>query len=238
MLQDEQNQGLAFVNSLTAVQRGKAILQSDKTRDLNLTEAWKDNVVLDYAGLKVSEMTSAQREQLVSLVALYVGNMDDGHARVKMDEVRAHLERTWFAWVGKTEPGSVFYYRIHSPVVLIEFDHQRPIGLRHLLDPNAADHAAHPHGGAHAQRQRLRQGPVAAALRAAPAPVGRSRGSLRLRRPARRAATGRARVASLPRSSFAPRRGLFGLAALAILDEAGTDGRLANVCTNVRRLVG
>ena len=138
VLQEEQNKGLAFVNSLTAAQRGKAILQSAKTQDLNLSEAWRDNVVLDYAGLKVSDMTGPQRAQLVDLMALYVGTMDDGHARVKMDEVRAHLDRTWFAWVGKTEPGSVFYYRIHSPVMLIEFDHQRPIGLRHLLDPNAA----------------------------------------------------------------------------------------------------
>jgi hypothetical protein len=32
----------------------------------------------------------------------------------------------------------VFYYRIHSPVILIEFDHQKPINLRHLAaDPNA-----------------------------------------------------------------------------------------------------
>ena len=52
--------------------------------------------------------------------------MDDGHARVKMAEVRAHLDRTWFAWIGRTDPGSVFYYRVHSPVVLIEFDHQKP----------------------------------------------------------------------------------------------------------------
>jgi len=61
--------------------------------------------------------------------------MDDGHARVKMSEVRAHLDQTYFAWIGKTAPGSVFYYRIHSPVILIEFDHQRPVGLRHLIDP-------------------------------------------------------------------------------------------------------
>ena len=26
--------------------------------------------------------------------------MDDGHARVKMDEVRKHLDNTWFAWIG------------------------------------------------------------------------------------------------------------------------------------------
>ena len=138
VLQDEQNKGLAFVNSLTAAQRTKAILQSDKTRDLNLTEAWKDNVVLDYAGLPVKELTAAQRAAFLNLMELYIGNMDDGHARVKMEEVRAHLDRTWFAWIGRTEPGSVFYYRIHSPVVLIEFDHQRPVGMRHLLEPNAA----------------------------------------------------------------------------------------------------
>ena len=33
---------------------------------------------------------------------------------------------------------SVFYYRIHSPVILIEFDHQRPVGTRHLIDPSRA----------------------------------------------------------------------------------------------------
>ena len=61
-----------------------------------------------------------------------------GAGRVKMDEVKAHLDRTWFAWIGRTEPGSVFYYRIHSPVILIEFDHQQPANLKHLAaDPDA-----------------------------------------------------------------------------------------------------
>ena len=31
---------------------------------------------------------------------------------------------THFAWIGETGPDAVFYYRIHSPVILIEFDHQ------------------------------------------------------------------------------------------------------------------
>jgi uncharacterized protein DUF3500 len=135
VLQEEQSKGLAMINALDEPRRAKAILKFSKTGDENLTEAWKDNVVLDYAGIRASELTDAQRRQLVDLIALYVGNMDDGHARVKMDEVRAHLDRTWFAWIGKTEPRSVFYYRIHSPVVLIEFDHQLPVGMRHLMDP-------------------------------------------------------------------------------------------------------
>ena len=140
ILDDEQAQGLAMINALTEAQRAKAVLNFSKTGNNNLTEAWKDNVVLDFAGLRASELNAAQQKQLLALIALYVGNMSDGHARVRMDEVRAHLDRTHFAWLGKTEPGSVFYYRVHSPVILIEFDHQNPANLRHLATapgPNA-----------------------------------------------------------------------------------------------------
>ena len=59
--------------------------------------------------------------------------------------MRAHLDRTWFAWIGKTAPGSVFYYRIHSPVILIEFDHQLPVGLRHLTTDSNAPSLQHIH---------------------------------------------------------------------------------------------
>jgi uncharacterized protein DUF3500 len=141
ILQDEQNTALAMVNGLTPAQRQKAILQASKTRNNNLTEAWKDNVVLDFAGLPAPELSDGQRKQLLDLVALYVNHMDDGHARVKMDEIRRHIDRTYFAWIGATEPSSVFYYRIHSPVILIEFDHQSPANLRHLAkDPSAPNH--------------------------------------------------------------------------------------------------
>jgi hypothetical protein len=134
VLQDEQNKGLAFINALDSMRRARAILKFDKAGEENLSEAWKDNVVIDYAGIRATELTAVQQRQLMELAGLYVANIEDGHARVKMEEVRAHLDRTYFAWIGKTDPGSVFYYRIQSPVILIEFDHQRPVGMRHLLD--------------------------------------------------------------------------------------------------------
>jgi hypothetical protein len=137
ILQDEQSKGLAMINALDEANRAKAIIKMSKTGNDNVAEAWKDNVVLDYAGVRASDLTDAQRKQLIDLVALYVDNMYDGHARVKMEEVRKHIDRTWFAWIGKTGPGDVFYYRIHSPVLLIEFDHQVPANLKHLAkDPN------------------------------------------------------------------------------------------------------
>jgi len=129
VLQEEQNQGLAMLLTLDGDRRAKAVLHADKTDNYNLTEAFRDNVVLDYAGARAADLSASQRKQLLDLVELYVGNMDEGHARVRMDEVRRHLDRTFFAWIGGSDSSSVFYYRVHSPVILIEFDHQRPANL-------------------------------------------------------------------------------------------------------------
>jgi Protein of unknown function (DUF3500) len=132
VMHDEQDRGLALVNALDAAQRRKAILEPSKRGNHTVAEAFKDNLVLDYAGIRATDLTGAQKTQLLHLIGEYVRNLRDGHARVKMDEVRAHLDGTWFAWIGGTEPDSVFYYRIHSPVILIEFDHQNPVALSHL----------------------------------------------------------------------------------------------------------
>jgi hypothetical protein len=130
VLQAEQNKGLAVIQSLTESQRPRAVIKLSKTGNENIGEAFKDNVVLDYAGIRASEFSADQRQKLLDVIQEYVSNMDDGHAKVKMDEVRSHLDNTYFAWIGGTEAASVFYYRIHSPVILIEFDHQTPANLR------------------------------------------------------------------------------------------------------------
>lgn len=80
-------------------------------------------------------MNEAQQALLLNVVQEFVGTMREGHAKFKMDEVRKHLDRTWFAWIGGTADDSVFYYRIHSPVVLIEFDHQRRVAPFRTREP-------------------------------------------------------------------------------------------------------
>ena len=50
VLQEEQNRRFAMLEALNAAQRKTAILNFSKTGNNNLTEAFKDNVVLDYAG--------------------------------------------------------------------------------------------------------------------------------------------------------------------------------------------
>jgi hypothetical protein len=129
LFEDEQNLGLALATSLTPEQRKVAVLEPNKTANNALAQAFRDNLVLDYAGIRADALTAPQRTALVRIVNEYVRNMSDGHARVRMAEVEAHLDRTWFAWIGPIADDAVFYYRIHSPVVLIEFDHQTPVAL-------------------------------------------------------------------------------------------------------------
>ena len=137
IMQREQDQGLALIRSLSADQQAKAIIETSKNGNNSLGEAFSDNIVLDYAGIPASDLSAEVRTRLLDLIGLYVHNMREGHARVRMEEVEAHLDATRFAWVGGAGDDDVFYYRIHSPVILIEFDHQRPVGIRHLVKGRA-----------------------------------------------------------------------------------------------------
>lgn len=129
ILEAHRTRGLQLVHALDATQRGAAILEATKNNNRNQTELFRDNVVIPYAGVRASGFTAPQRQLLLALIAEYVDNLPEGHARVRMDEVRAHLDDTHFAWIGGTAHDSAFYYRVHSPVILIELDHQTPVAL-------------------------------------------------------------------------------------------------------------
>jgi len=136
ILQREQNDGLEMLSALSEGQRKKAVLSFSKTGDNNLTEAFRDNVKIEYAGLRTNDLAKPARQRFRDLIELYVSNMDEGHARVKMDEVDRHLDNTWFTWIGGSQADSTFYYRVQSPVIVIEFDHQLPANLRRFAsDP-------------------------------------------------------------------------------------------------------
>jgi hypothetical protein len=135
VLQDEQDKGLVLIRALNEQQQKEAVLTKVKEGNNALAQAYKDNIDLDYAGIPASKLDENQKALLLAVIQEYVGNMDDGHAKVKMSEVKEHLDRTHFAWVGGMDDDSVFYYRIHSPVILIEFDHERRVAPFRSREP-------------------------------------------------------------------------------------------------------
>jgi hypothetical protein len=135
ILQGEQDAGLTFMRALDASQQRTATLAREKTRDDLQAGMNQDNLVLPYQGLRADGLSPALKARLRGLIALYVENMREDQARVRVEEVDAHLDETWFAWTGGTTDADPFYYRIHSPVILIEFDHQRPVGTTSINTP-------------------------------------------------------------------------------------------------------
>jgi len=129
VLQEELTSALAFVNMLDPQQLAQAVINPVKTGNNNRGELFQDNAVIPHEGLLLSGLNEDQRTLALELLAWHVNKLRTPHARIKMDEIMQHWETTRFAWVGATDHDAVFYYRFHSPVVLIEYDHQSPIAL-------------------------------------------------------------------------------------------------------------
>ena len=129
VLQTEESNGLAMMRALEPRQRDRATIASVLPSEL-FAAAFRDNLELGHQGISWTEMSDGQRSLLEDLIGTYIGRMRPGHAEIKLEEVRRHLPDTRFGWIGGFDDEvSPFYYRVHSPVVLIEFDHQAPVAL-------------------------------------------------------------------------------------------------------------
>ncbi|MEY2523003.1 MAG: hypothetical protein QOJ66_1568, partial [Ilumatobacteraceae bacterium] len=131
----EEQLGLDLIRSFAASQRERAIIYPSLHPDeispslQNLFDgrmqagAFHDNLVAPQQGVPGTDMTDAQRRVLLALMGTYVDWQGDIYAEVKREEVVAHLDETWFSWYGGFDDEAPIYYRVHSPVILIEFDH-------------------------------------------------------------------------------------------------------------------
>jgi fructose-1,6-bisphosphatase/inositol monophosphatase family enzyme len=161
----EEALGLDLIRSLDDPHRRRAIIHpSIHTHELPMhlqnafdgrivAGAFHDNVVAPYQGVAGQDMTDAQRRVLLALAGTYAGWEGDDHAEGRMADVAAHLDETWFSWYGGIDDDSPFYYRVHSPVILIEFDHHPGVAFdneeptRHhvhtvVRTPNGGDYGA------------------------------------------------------------------------------------------------
>ena len=129
VLQAEQELGLALIRGLDQAQRSQAVVAAEKPGNNNYGELLSDNVVVPTEGLPLADLSAEQRRLAEQLIRVYVDNIRPGHAEIRFAEVLEHWQETYFAWVGGTDDVAPFYYRVQSPVILIEFDHQNPVAL-------------------------------------------------------------------------------------------------------------
>jgi uncharacterized protein DUF3500 len=133
----EESVGLAMMQGLSREQQAKAIIGTRLPGEL-LTAAYNDNVRMPYEGIRYDDLTSEQQGVLRDLIGVYLHRMRPCHAEIQLEEAFDHLRNTHFSWIGAHDDHGPFYYRIYSPVVLIEFDHQP--GIVYANDEPTRDH--------------------------------------------------------------------------------------------------
>ncbi|HVZ20560.1 MAG TPA: DUF3500 domain-containing protein [Vicinamibacterales bacterium] len=122
-LGQENDKAFALVNALDAAERRQAILNY-RVDDLVLGPG-EDGRTIMPEGLRASAMTPAQQRMLLDLAHEWVGILNRPAADAKMAEITANLAQTWFSWSGPTTNGSVAYFRIQGPTVVIEYAPQQ-----------------------------------------------------------------------------------------------------------------
>ena len=118
----ETDKALELVQALSEEQRKQAILGA-QMRDLVLGPG-HDGETIQPEGLKTSTLNEAQRRLLLELIAEWSGIIHDSAAAAKLEEIKANLADTWFAWSGPLEAGKA-YFRVQGPTIIIEYAPQR-----------------------------------------------------------------------------------------------------------------
>lgn len=148
VLNKEEEAGLAFMKSLSPELQREATLQGDindidgstmppgrwNPADLRgLGGAHQDNRIVPFEGLCAKEMSAEQKKALLDIIRIFNELLPKPALELMMERVEKHIDQTHFGWLGPVNDESPFYFRIHSPIVMDEFDHHNGVWLSNSL---------------------------------------------------------------------------------------------------------
>ncbi|EHY59364.1 hypothetical protein HRR83_001361 [Exophiala dermatitidis] len=163
ILQVEEQLGLKLMQSLPSEQQAKAQIYKQMVDPAmpkgrwnhddqrHLCGAYRDNRVVPYEGILVSSMTQDQQSLVRGILEQYLLYLPQRAREIRLKHIESRFDETYFCWIGGFTDTDPFYYRIQSPLVLIEFDHHSGVFLNNthpakfhihalLRTPNAGDY--------------------------------------------------------------------------------------------------
>ena len=141
LFQEEERLGLELMRSLAPAVRGMAQIykrQNDPAMpdwrwhfaDQQIQGgAFQDNRIIPYEGVSVRLFDAAQKRQLLEVVRSFIEYLPSGPLGSRLEEIERHIDETHFSWIGGFGDEDPFYYRVQSPVILVEFDHHAGVWL-------------------------------------------------------------------------------------------------------------
>ena len=121
-LKREEDLGRELVKSLTAAQQSVAIVDKTAPKDIITFDSRKAALNGQPNGIPFAKLTAKQKDILTELVGEYATNFPPQIADFRMDQYKKNQDKLFFAWSGGVEKGEPHYYRIQTPVFLIEYD--------------------------------------------------------------------------------------------------------------------
>ncbi|KAF2714669.1 hypothetical protein K504DRAFT_420686 [Pleomassaria siparia CBS 279.74] len=171
ILHKEGDLGLQLMQSFTSEQQKQAQIfkllkdPNMKTTGDLLTDRWnkddqrhlcgafRDNRNVPYEGLPLSSLPLSQNQRtlLLSMASEFLLYLPSTSRSLRLKQIEKHLDETWFCWIGGFGDDDAFYYRVQSPVVVLEFDHHSGVFLNNeepkkfhthtiVRTPNAGDY--------------------------------------------------------------------------------------------------
>ncbi|KAI0136162.1 hypothetical protein BJ170DRAFT_238 [Xylariales sp. AK1849] len=163
ILHEEERLGLELMQSLDSEEKEKVRTYEGMGREgmpkgrwnhddqRHLLGAYRDNRIVPYEGIVVADLSPQQQGKVLSILEHYLIYLPARSRELKLADCKAWFKETYFSWIGSWGDEDPFYFRIQSPVVVIEFDHHGGVFLENkepkrfhihtlLRTPNAGDY--------------------------------------------------------------------------------------------------
>ncbi|KAL1904410.1 hypothetical protein Sste5344_009860 [Sporothrix stenoceras] len=95
----------------------------------HLCGAYRDNRIIPYEGILVSELELAQQGLIIAICREFLSYLPTRALENRLEQIMGWFHETYWCWIGGFGDEDPFYYRIQSPVVIIEFDHHSGVFL-------------------------------------------------------------------------------------------------------------
>jgi len=124
VLSHEGQRGVDLMQSLSKAQQQTAVIHSEVARDVFEGPGRRASLA-KFEGLKADELSSRQMHLLRLLIREYLENVDYDAAEAQLELIeQVGWGELWFSWRGSADIAEKFYYRVHGPRLLIEYNRQ------------------------------------------------------------------------------------------------------------------
>jgi Protein of unknown function (DUF3500) len=171
ILHSEGDLGLQLMQSLPPAKKDKAQVFKDMydpamnpTGDLtkdrwnkddqrHVCGAFRDNRIVPYEGVCVASLTPEQKQLVLDIAEQFLVYLPTSARAIRKEQIKSHFDSTYFSWIGGYGSEDAYYFRIQSPVIILEFDHHSGVFLTNqepakfhthtcVRTPNAGDYGA------------------------------------------------------------------------------------------------